>query len=205
MFDAKQLLEFVAAVVVLVLVPGPNTMIILAQSLGGRRAIGLATVAGIELGTVAHTLAAALGLSVVLATYPLAFNVVKLAGAGYLMVIGIRTMLQPPSEFSDATEISATEAFRRGLVANVLNPKVALFFLAFIPQFIRPERDHLFLQFVQLGLMVSVVGWIFGSALALAASTFAGWLRRHPTFVRWQQRMIGGVFIAIATRVALTG
>jgi threonine/homoserine/homoserine lactone efflux protein len=203
MFDAKQLLEFVAAVFVLVLVPGPNTMIILAQGLGGRAA-GLATVAGVELGTMVHTLAAGLGVAALLSTSAVAFNVVKFSGVAYLIVIGIKTIVSDVPRISEAAGLRAPIAFRRALVTNLLNPKSTIFFLAFLPQFVRPERGHLFLQFVSLGLIVSLVGLCIGSALALTAAAVANWLREHSSFGRWQQRVMGTALVAIAVRLALT-
>ncbi|HEY8130477.1 MAG TPA: LysE family translocator [Thermoanaerobaculia bacterium] len=201
MFDASQLLGFLAALIVLVLVPGPNTMIILAQGLSGRAA-GLATVAGVELGTMVHTLATALGLSALLAASPLAFNAVKFAGVGYLAFIGIRMILQEAPQIAGSSNLPVTVAFRRALVTNLLNPKSALFFLAFLPQFVRSERGHLFLQFVLLGMIVSMVGIIFGSIFAIGAGAVAGWLRRHPSFARQQQRFSGGVLVAVAVWLA---
>lgn len=202
MFDASQLLAFLSAVLVLVIVPGPNTMIILAQGLSGRAA-GLATVAGVELGTIVHTLFAALGMSALLATSPLAFEVVKFAGAAYLVVIGIRTMMQNAPRIGEPAELPIVVAFRRALVTNLLNPKSALFFLAFLPQFVRPERGHAFLQFVLLGLMVSLVGICIGSVEAIGAGAIAQWLRAHAAFGRWQQRVIGAALIGVALRLAL--
>src|SRR6058998_2052674 len=117
LFDASQLLGFLAAVMVLVLVPGPNTMIILAQGLSGRAA-GLATVAGVELGTMVHTLTAALGLSALLAASPLAFNMVKFAGVAYLAIIGIRTILQEALQIAGRSNLPVPIAFRRALVTN---------------------------------------------------------------------------------------
>ena len=203
MFAATELLAFLSAVLVLVLVPGPNTMVLLAQSLGGGRRAGLATVAGIETGTLAHTLAAALGLSVLLSTSPLAFQLVKFAGVVYLIVIGLRTLLQPLPQLSQVAGISTAEAFRRGLMGNLLNPKAALFFLGFIPQFIHLERGRVFLQFVILGCIVVFVGACFGSLLSITASGIASWLRQHSSFVRWQQRLTGSMLILIAGWIAL--
>lgn len=204
MFEASQLLGFVAAVTLLVLTPGPATVIILAQSLGHRRATGMATVAGIELGTVVHTVAAALGLSALLSASPAAFAVVKFAGVAYLLAVGIRTLRQsaPPLASGCTKVLDVFVAFRRALLTNLLNPKVALFFLAFLPQFIRPARGHLMLQFILLGLIVSAVGLCFGSTLVLVAGALTHWLRRHPTFGTWQQRVTGTAFIGLAVRLA---
>jgi threonine/homoserine/homoserine lactone efflux protein len=183
---------------VLVLVPGPNTIIILAHSLGGGRKAGFATVAGVETGTLFHTIAAALGLSALLSASALAFSIVKWAGVIYLAVIGVKTILEPPPDLANAEAVAYPVAYRRALVTNVLNPKVALFFLAFLPQFVHPERGHLFLQFLTLGLIVSAIGIVNGVMLTLLASSLADWLRKHRGFLRWQQRVVGMILIALA-------
>lgn len=202
-FDPRQLMAFVAAVFVLVIVPGPNTMIIIAQSLAGRMA-GLATVAGVELGTLIHTLAVALGLAALLAAFPIAFNLVRLAGIAYLIVVGSRTLLtQPPRPQSGHAAIGARVAFQRALLTNLLNPKSAVFFLAFLPQFVHPERGRVFLQFLLLGLIVSLVGTCIGIPLVLVAATLSRWVQSHESFRRWQQRITGLVFIGIAVALAL--
>ena len=107
---------------------------------------------------------------------------------GYLAIIGIRTILQEAPQIAGRSNLPVPIAFRRALVTNLLNPKSALFFLAFLPQFVRPARGHVFLQFVLLGMTVSMVGIIFGSTFAIGAGAVAGWLRRHPSFARQQQR-----------------
>jgi threonine/homoserine/homoserine lactone efflux protein len=192
------LLGFVLAVIVLVFVPGPNTIIILAHSLGGGRKAGFATLAGVETGTLFHTIAAALGFSALLSASPLAFSIVKWAGVVYLAVIGIKTILEPPPDLANAEALPYPVAYRRAVVTNVLNPKVALFFLAFLPQFVRPEQGHVFLQFITLGLVVSAIGIVNGVMLTMLASSLAGWLRRHSGFRRWQQRVVGAILIGLA-------
>jgi len=185
------MLEFVLAVIVLVLIPGPNTVIILAQTLGGGRRAGFATVAGVELGTLMHTMAAALGFSALLSTSPVAFAIVKFAGVIYLAIVGVRTMFSPAPAVGRA-EARPYTAFRRAFITNVLNPKVAVFFLAFLPQFVRPERGHVFLQFVMLGLIVSAVGIVNGLILVFAAFSF-----------QIDRRIIGAILIALAVILAL--
>lgn len=204
MFDATQILGFTAAVLVLVLVPGPNTMLILAHSAAGGRAAGLATVLGVEVGTVFHTLAAAFGLSAILATSALAFDLVKYAGAAYLVYVGLTELRRDRAIAADGAEPEALrlrDAFRRAVLGNVVNPKVAVFFLAFLPQFVRPERGHVVLQFALLGLIVSAVGLVFGSLLALAAGAVSGWLRGAKV-ARWQHRLTGSVLLGLGLRLA---
>jgi threonine/homoserine/homoserine lactone efflux protein len=202
-FDASQLLSFLAAVVALVLSPGPNTVLILSQTLAGGRAVGLATVAGVEAGTLVHTLAAALGLSAVLSTSALAFDLVKYVGVAYFVVLGVQALRKgsnPPAEVA-APRLQLSRAFRRALLTNVANPKVALFFLALLPQFVHAERGAVLVQFLALGLIVSAVGICFGSALALAAGRVNVWLR-SAAYARWESRITGSVFLALGARLA---
>ncbi len=203
MFDRAQLAGFVMAVVVLVLVPGPNTMLILAHSLGAGRRAGLATVLGVETATLVHTGAAALGLSAVLSTSALAFGLVKYVGAAYLMFLGLRTLLRGGASPTSAgpARVRLSQAYVRAVVTNVLNPKVALFFLALLPQFVDPDRGHLVLQFLLLGLIVSAVGLCFGSALAVAAGAISGWLSQGAV-ARWQERITGTVLLGLGVRLA---
>lgn len=207
MCESGQLAVFVGMVAVLVIVPGPNTVLILGNSLAGGRSAGLATVLGVETGTAVHTAAAALGVSSVLASSAAAFTVLKYAGAAYLIYMGLQAFVGPHralGEPSPEGHARLGPAFRRAAVANVLNPKVAVFFLALLPQFVNPERGHLVLQFTVLGAIVSAVGLTFGSLLALVAARMRGWLRREA-IARWQGRMTGGVLVALGVQLALTG
>ncbi len=203
MFDGAHLVEFVTAVTVLVLVPGPNTMLILAHSAVGGRLAGLATVIGIESGTLVHVSAAALGLSALLSTSAVAFDVVKYAGAAYLSWLGLRGIWPADRRRTPAAAaLALTRAYGRAVLTNVLNPRVAVFFLAFLPHFVRPERGHVVLQFGILGLIVVAVGLLLGSALVLASSSLAGWLRR-PAVSLWLQRSTGLALVAFGLRLAL--
>lgn len=205
MFDGAQLGGFVAAVAVLVIVPGPNTVLILAHSLGGGRPAGLATVLGVETGTLVHTVAAALGLSAALSTSTLAFDLVKYVGATSLIFLGVRALRargRMPLALPCPVPLSLGQAFGRAVLTNVLNPKVALFFLAFLPQFVHPERGSLVLQFLVLGLIVSAMGLCFGTALAVAAGTFSLWLRQGAV-AKGQERLTGVVLLGLGVRLAL--
>ena len=203
MFAADQLLGFLAAVAVLVLLPGPNTALILAHSLAGGRRAGLATVVGVELGNLVHTLAAALGLSAILATSAYAFDAVKLVGAAVLVLLGIREMLRSqPSTSAPAALLDPRRALLRALVGSVFNPKVAIFFLAFLPQWVDPERGPVLPQFLVLGAIVCLVGATFGTALSIAAGALVSRLRQHATFWRWQRRLTGGLLVGLGLRLA---
>ena len=191
--DASHLAVFTAAALALLLVPGPAVLYIVAQSMAHGRRAGIAAVAGVHSGTLVHVAAATAGLSALLASSALAFDAVKYAGAAYLIVVGLQRLLggahePPPRE--------AASLYRQGIVVNVLNPKTALFFLAFLPQFATSWRGILV-----LGLAFSVLGFCTDGAYALAAGTFGDRLRRHR---RAQQRVSGVVFLGLGAFAALS-
>jgi threonine/homoserine/homoserine lactone efflux protein len=173
---------FVAAAILLNLTPGQDTMFIIGRSLTGGLRAGLAAAVGISVGSIGHTLAAALGLSVILATSALAFTIVKLAGAAYLIYLGIRLLLAKPPATDAGTRLpsssaAARSAFLQGILTNLLNPKVALFFLAFLPQFIDPHAGARSLAFLALGATFITTGlWLVPGA-RLRRGQAAGILR----------------------------
>ena len=196
---------FLSAGMLLNIAPGPDTFYILARSGAEGRAVGVASALGIAAGSIVHTRAAALGLSVLLATSPLAFDVVRWAGAAYLMFLGVRMLLAKASAIgeTDARGRGAGAAFRQGMITNVLNPKVALFFLAFLPQFIAPAAAHAKLGFVVLGLSFVATGLGWCLVLALAGAAIGTWLRARPRFGAWLDRICGAVFVGLGVRLAL--
>ncbi len=197
---------FLSAGMLLNLAPGPDTFYILARSGAEGRAVGVASALGIAGGSVVHTMAAALGLSVLLATSPLAFDLVRYAGAAYLVFLGVRMLLAKASAVgADANRRGrgAVAAFRQGMLTNVLNPKVALFFLAFLPQFIAPAAAHAKLGFVVLGLSFVATGLAWCLVLALAGAAIGTWLRTRPRFGAWLDRLCGAVFVGLGIRLAL--
>jgi len=200
------LLAFGAASLALLVIPGPAVLYIINRSVADGRKVGLASVAGIELGTLVHVLAAALGLSAALAASAVAFNVIKWLGAGYLVLLGIRTLVTRPT----ATEIVAAavaprRAFAQGIVVNVLNPKVALFFLSFLPQFIDPNRGHATVQALVLGLLFVTLGTISDATVALAASSLRTVLVRSRGLPFVQRYVAGTVYIALGLVAASAG
>lgn len=205
LFEPTRLVAFLVAGLALNLTPGPDTMYVLARSMGQGRAAGFVSALGISVGCLFHIAAAALGLSALLATSAMAFLVVKWVGALYLVWMGVRMVLskQGPEAVRGLEPASLWRIFRDGVVTNVLNPKVALFFLAFLPQFVDPTRGSPGLQFVLLGLLFDVTGTLWLAFLAGVAGAFGGWLRRNPRFAAWQQRVTGGIFVALGARLAL--
>jgi len=199
---------FIATAIVLVITPGQDTFFILGRSLAGGRAAGIAAALGITAGSVIHTLLAALGLSALLATSPYAFMAVKFAGAAYLVYIGTRALLSRssglPGEVSAVNPDGRWAAFRSGVVTNLLNPKVGLFFLALMPQFIDAASSHKVAAFMALGLTFVTLGVVWCVVLAIAAASLRGWFLRRPSMATVMNRIAGAMFIALGLRLAMT-
>lgn len=198
---------FIAAGLLLNLTPGQDTMFIIGQSLAGGRRAGVAAAFGITLGSVCHTLAAALGLSAILATSAWAFSIVKLAGAAYLVLLGLRLLLTAPvSARSDAgaavSRLRPRVVLRQGILTNLLNPKVALFFLAFLPQFIDPASETKTLAFLALGASFIATGLAWSLVLATLAAQLQRFFTRNPRARAFVDRAVGGLFIALGARLA---
>ena len=196
---------FIATAIILVITPGQDTFFILGRSLSGGRASGIAAALGISTGTVIHTFAAALGLSALLATSPQAFFAVKFAGAAYLIYIGVRALLTRanglPGE-ATAGEDGRWSAFRQGIVTNLLNPKVALFFLALMPQFIEAASTQKVAAFLALGLSFVTLGVIWCVVLAIAAAKLRGAFLRRPSMANVLNKVAGAMFIGLGLKLA---
>jgi threonine/homoserine/homoserine lactone efflux protein len=196
---------FIATAVILILTPGQDTFFILGRSLSGGRRAGIAAAMGISVGSVIHTVLAALGLSALLATSAHAFMAVKLAGAAYLVYIGVRALMASAGGLpADDTGGGHWSAFRQGVVSNLLNPKVALFFLALMPQFIDAASTHKVAAFLALGLTFVTLGVVWCVILAIGAAELRGVFLRRPSMARTLNRVAGAMFIALGVRLATT-
>jgi threonine/homoserine/homoserine lactone efflux protein len=207
LFDTTTLLAYLAAAAVLVLIPGPGTAWIVAQTAAGGTRQGLRAGLGLETATLIHAIAAGLGLSAVLATSAFAFELLKYAGAAYLVWLGIRAWYEKPTTtVASTTPLSTTTArhvYRRSVLTGVLNPKVAVFFLAFLPQFVHPERGLVWLQFLVLGVLLSMIGFTHSAALSLLIGRFGRSLSASERVARWRQKLVGGLFVGLGLRLAL--
>jgi RhtB (resistance to homoserine/threonine) family protein len=207
MFGIHDFGLFLATGILLNLTPGPDTAYIVGRSLAQGREAGIASALGITVGSIFHTCAAALGLSAILAASAWAFGTVKMLGGGYLVFLGIRMLLERrktldlPSSFRRTTVIAA---FRQGVLTNILNPKVALFFLAFLPQFITPSSETKVAAFITLGLTFVTTGTIWCLILALFASVFSKRLRSNQNIAATLNRVVGGLFVSLGVRLAAT-
>jgi threonine/homoserine/homoserine lactone efflux protein len=203
--DPSTLWLFSLAALALLVVPGPAVLYIVGQAIDGGRKAGLVSMLGIQTGGLVHVLAAAVGISALIASSATAFTVVKLAGAAYLVVIGVLTLLRrEPIDAATAAPADRTSSRRylQGIVVNVLNPKTALFFLAFLPQFVDADAGSVGLQIVVLGLVFLTLAVVSDGAWALAAGTAGEWLRHHRGFLRARRYVSGTVFVALGVVTA---
>ena len=205
--DPANLALFTVAALALLLVPGPAVLYVVARSIHQGRRAGLASVLGIHVGTLVHIAAATAGLSALVVSSSIAFTAVKIAGAVYLVGLGLWTLFSRTAEPEVALggERNLRRAFTQGIVVNVLNPKTALFFLAFLPQFVDENASHPALQIAILGLLFALLGLITDSLWALAAGTAGGLLRRSRRFVKTQRYVTGTVYIGLGVATALAG
>jgi threonine/homoserine/homoserine lactone efflux protein len=201
------LMVFLFATVALTVTPGPAVLYIVTRSISQGRGAGVVSCLGVALGGLVHVLAAAFGLSALLAGSAMAFSLVKYAGAAYLVWLGLRKLTRP----SDLArpETFAPQPLRRvfldGVVVNVLNPKTALFFLAFLPQFVSPARGSVTAQCLALGGLFVVIALCTDAAWSMLASTAGGWLRRHPRFVGRERYVSGSVYLGLGLATAFAG
>jgi threonine/homoserine/homoserine lactone efflux protein len=198
---------FVATGVLLNLTPGQDTFYILGRGIAQGRRIGVASALGIGAGALVHTVAAALGLSAILATSASAFLVVKLLGAIYLVYLGARmlfTRAVPIGAANAGAPVGAWAAFRQGVLSNVLNPKVALFFLALMPQFIAPDSAHKVEAFMALGLTFVATGTTWCIVLALSAARMRDFFARRPAVLNGIFRSAGALFVFLGVRLAVS-
>jgi threonine/homoserine/homoserine lactone efflux protein len=199
------LVLFMAAALALNVTPGPDMLYVIARSSGEGRSAGIASAFGIALGCLVHVAALAAGLSALLTHVPSAYHVIRIAGAIYLGYLGIRALTSSrawaTAPLQPARSVGAIAL--QGCLTNILNPKVALFFLAFLPQFVRPDGWAPGLQVVALGLLFNVSGTIVNLVVALLASRATGWLRTNQATAMWLQRATGVVFLGLGMRLAL--
>jgi threonine/homoserine/homoserine lactone efflux protein len=205
--DPHSLALFVVAALTLLVVPGPAVLYVVARSIHEGRRAGVASVVGIHVGTLVHIAAATLGLSALIVSSAVAFTAVKVAGALYLVGLGLWTLFsrraEPDLALGGARNLR--RAFAQGVVVNVLNPKTALFFLAFLPQFVDADAAHPAAQIAFLGFLFAALGLVTDSVWALAAGTAGGVLRSSRRFVRVQRYVTGTVYVGLGVATALAG
>ncbi len=197
---------FLAAALVLLLTPGPAVLYIVARSIDQGRRAGLVSMLGVHVGTLAHVAAAAAGLSALLAASATAFGVVKYLGAAYLIYLGVRRLLDRAVATApgDRRVRPLRRAFVDGVVVNVLNPKTALFFLAFLPQFVDVSRGRVGAQILCLGLSFVLLGTVTDGLYAVSAGWAAQWLRGNPRFLASERWISGSMYVGLGVVAALS-
>ena len=195
---------FVVAALTLLAIPGPAVLYIVGQSIDGGRRAGLVSVLGITTGTLVHIAAAVVGLSALLVRSAVAFDTVRYLGAAYLVVLGARRLLAGSESAPVVVRGAGTlrRTYARGVVVNVLNPKTALFFLAFVPQFVDVSRGHVWLQVLVLGLTLAALGLLSDGTYAVVAGTAAVRLRGNPRFERALRWLSGGLLVGLGVTAA---
>jgi threonine/homoserine/homoserine lactone efflux protein len=204
---AANLLLFTGACLALLLVPGPAVLYIVARSMAQGRLAGFVSALGIHAATLLHVAAAALGLSALLASSALAFSVVKYAGAAYLIWLGLKKLFG--RDDANGTAPLERHSYRRlfvdGFIVNLLNPKTALFFFAFLPQFVEVGRGSVAMQIAFLGLMLAGLGFITDGCYALVAGSAGHWLRQSRSYLKVERYVSGTLFIGLGLTAAFAG
>ena len=206
MFSLPNLPIFLLAALILLITPGPAVLYIVARSLDQGRLAGFVSVLSIEVGNFVHVLAATLGLSAILVSSALAFSIVKYLGAAYLIYLGVRRLFAPEVPHQPATlqRERLTHIFRQGVLVAILNPKTALFFFAFLPQFADSSNSSFTLQLLTLGCLFVLMAIVTDSLYALLAGTVGQWLKGSRSFLRVERYLVGTVYIGLGVMAALS-
>jgi threonine/homoserine/homoserine lactone efflux protein len=207
MIPSSSIIIFLLAALGLLLIPGPAVIYIVTRSIAQGRKAGIASVLGIELASLCHSIAAAFGLSAILLASSMAFSIVKYLGAAYLVYLGIRAILSKgdAQQIENSTPPSLSQLFRKGFLVNILNPKTALFFYAFLPQFVNPARGSAIIQILILGALFVMLATITDSTYALVTSGVGRMITKRAGFQRIQKYVTGGIYITLGVAAAMTG
>lgn len=205
MIDQATLVTYLAILFGFVFIPGPAVLLTLARASSSGTRTGLATALGIAAGDLVHTLMAVIGISAIILASAFLFSLIKYLGAAYLVYLGLRAIFGNTdiSHPGAAGRLTSRAAFRQAILAEVLNPKSALFFLAFLPQFVRPENGLVTMQLIVLGVLFVLVGLVSTVVVAVSAGGVGAFLRRHPLILRWHGKFVGGIYCALGIRLAL--
>ena len=207
MISLNDFLLFAFASLILNITPGNDMLYVATRSTSQGVKAGIVSALGIAGGCIVHLLAAVIGLSAIIANSAIAFDIIKYVGAAYLVYLGIRSFLSKQNKFSINNTIekkSLSKLFWQGVFTNVLNPKVALFFLAFLPQFIHPEKGNTALQILLLGLWFNFSGTIVNIIVAMLFGKLGNWLADKQAFIKWQNKITGLLLVGLGIKVALS-
>lgn len=201
------LLIFIGASLALLLAPGPAVLYIVARSVDQGRTAGIVSVLGIGVGSLVHVTAAAVGLSAIIVSSALAFMVVKYLGAIYLIYLAIMTFRSETKTIvtTESEPKSHFKIFRQGIIVNVLNPKTALFFFAFLPQFVDPTHGSVTFQILMLGMIFTIMAILTDGTYAIVSGTLSGWLKQNQSFMKVQKYVSGSIYLFLGMTTALSG
>ncbi len=205
MIEQTTLITYMVILLGFVFIPGPALLLTLARSTSSGSKVGLATGFGIAVGDLVHTFLAVAGISSLILASALLFNVIKYLGAAYLIYLGVKAILEKsdPKILGTLKAINIRDAFRQAVILEVLNPKSAMFFLAFLPQFVNPENGMVAMQLVTLGVLFVLMSLISTVVVAISAGRVGHFLRKNPSVMRWQNKVVGGIYCSLGLRIAL--
>lgn len=204
MFGIHNFEAFLIASILLNMVPGSDTFYVLGRSIAQGRRIGIASVFGISAGALFHTAMAAIGLSAIVTASATAFLIIKLIGAVYLIFLGIKMFFLNSHKLINSSSFSGSgSAFKQGFLTNALNPKIAMFFIAFLPQFVSPYAESKMVSFLVLGLTFVVSSTIWGLGLAWFSATISSKLRENPNYLNYLNKIAGTILVGIGVRLAV--
>lgn len=206
MIEPTKFLLFIGVSWALILAPGPDMFYVISRGIAHGRRAGILSATGVVCGILVHTTAAALGLTLLLQTSALAFLVVKYIGAAYLIYLGVKAWLEKSTLNlqSSAPAVKSSALFWQGVLSNVLNPKIAIFFLAFLPQFVEKGSGYVAWQMIFLGVMFACFGLCFLLVVGYSSGTIGRWLTQRPQYTQSLQRLAGGILIGFGIRLAFT-
>ncbi|BEV71014.1 MULTISPECIES: LysE family translocator [unclassified Paludibacterium] len=203
----EQVATFLAAAILITLAPGPDNLMVLSTGISNGRKPGMLFGLGCALGCINHTILAALGVSALIAASPTAFTLLRLSGGAYLIYLGIQALRSGGTRF-ESGQPTASQPWRRyllrGILASAINPKVVLFFLAFLPQFVVTRHGQVSLQITLLGLLFTLQGGLLFALLGYFSGAVGQWLKRRPQTGQWLDRLAGSVFVLLGIKLALT-
>lgn len=204
MIDQTTLVTYLAVLLGFVFMPGPAVLMTLARASSSGTRIGIATALGIAVGDFVHTVMAVVGMSAVILASAFLFSLIKYLGAAYLVYLGLRAIFEKTesNHLGISDKLTLTMAFRQAILAEILNPKSALFFLAFLPQFVKPESGSVSLQLVVLGILFILMGLLSTLVVATSAGSVGNFLRRYPVVLRQQGKVVGSIYCGLGLRLA---
>lgn len=199
MLDASTLLTYALIVTGFAILPGPSVLLTVARSASAGTRVGISISLGIAVGDLVHTALAVLGVSAILMASAIAFSIMKYLGAAYLIYLGLKAIFEPSSriDLPSSELITPKDAFRQGFICEALNPKSAMFFLAFLPQFVHPTAGNVSVQLAVLGLLFVMIGTVVTIIYASAAGRVGTFLRRNSVVTRWQNKVVGSLYCTL--------